>query len=447
MIIAHIHPPSLIARKWVLHPDYGDQVIKTRSTYLLDAHNSEYCKNNDVIFYDVGQDYNLISNRLDSFVDKSLLDKIKNKKALLAIDQTEESFYIIPELIYKHLIIEQELPAESILLICHSFDMVEKINELSNLYKLPKIKCEFYGFWERQHKLTLIRTMNSLGVYDLEKISQVITSGLYQQTTKKYLSLNNTWREHRFALLCLLESKNLLGKGHLSFSLSPHKIGFSSPSSQKTSPFQGKLAKSKTLETKEKEALDNDWNHWIDVTKRCFPKIANEIEQGTVAKNRLPMLLDSNDMGIYLCWVDHTYLLKYFKNSYFSIVTETGYMTYIPKYAPTQFLYAGHTSPRYISEKVFKSIGSKHPFLFASLPNSLEIFNRLGYKTFEDIIDQSYDQEYDDSLRLLKIANETERLSNLRDQDLEDFKNKCKPIVEHNFETFLNRQNYIIKLI
>lgn len=446
MIIAHIYPPTLLATQWVLHPDYKDNAIKTRSTYVLDSKYSDYCNNNDIIFYDVGQDYNLIATRLDSFLEKDLIDRLKNKTALLAIDQTEESFYIIVELIYKHLVIEQDIPAESILLICHNFDFVTKIEECSKTYNKPKIKCEFYGFWERQHKLTLIRSMNSLGVYDLEKISQTVTSGLYHQTTRRYMSLNNTWREHRFALLCLLESKNLLGKGYVSFSLSPHKVGFTQ-NAQKMSPYKGKLNRVTHLDEKEKLELDEHWSTWLDVVKRCFPLVAEDIERGTNAKSRLPMILDSNDMGIYLCWADHTYLFKFFKNSYFSIVTETGYMTYIPNYAPTQFLYAGHTSPRYISEKVFKAIGNKHPFLFVSLPNSLEIFNRLGYKTFEDIIDQSYDQEYDDSLRLLKITNETERLCNLRGQDLENFKNKCKPIVEHNFDTFLNRQNYIIKLI
>ena len=445
MIISHVYPPSLLAKPWVLHPDYKDKPIKSWSTYPIDQQYSDYCLLNNVIFYDVGYDYNLLKLRLDTFFDKELLQKIKNKEAILAIDQTVESFYYIVELIYKHLVIEQGIPAEQILLICHSYDMANKIKELAKELNQPELKCEYYNFWERQHKLTILRTMNDLGLHNFDRIDENRKSGLYGFTTKRYVNLNNTWREHRFALLCLLEGKNLIDKGYNSFSASPHKVGFSVPN-QSTSPYIRYQSRPK-LEQKEKEELDSKFKEWHTSVLNLFPKIKENLLQGYKVKDRLPLLLDTSDLALTLTWANQTYLLKYFKNTYFSIVTETCYMPEFPNDAPTAFLYNGNTAPNFITEKVFKPIGHKHPFIFVGMPNSLEVLKSWGYKTFDGLIDESYDKETDNSERLLKIVNETERLCKLTGEDLINFKTQCQSIVEHNFHLFMKRENYIKRLI
>lgn len=445
MIIAHIHPNTLISHRWVLHPDYKDSPIKSWSTYKLVQEHSQYCLENDVIFFDAGYDYNLLKTQLDTCIPKELLDRIKNKTALLAIDQTIESFYYIVELIYKHIVIEQNIPADQILLICHSYDMATKIKELAKELDQPELKCEYYSFWERQHKMTIIRTMNDLGLHKLEAIDENRKSGLYNQTTKRYVNLNNTWREHRVALLCLLQNKNILDKGYNSFSLSSHKKGFNTAEQKIASPYL--KTKPKQLEQVEKDNLDKDWSHWHNSIIELFPKIKTELLGGYNAKDKLPLVLDTSDMALTLTWANQTYLLKYYKNTYFSVVTETCYMREFPDYAPTAFLYNGNTAPNFITEKVFKPIGHKHPFIFVGMPGSLDVIRKLGYKTFDGIIDESYDNELDDSLRLLKITNEIEKLCQLKGQDLINFKERCKPIVEYNFNVFMNKENYIERLI
>lgn len=447
MIIAHVYPPSLLSHKWVLHPDYKDNPIKSWSTYVLDQNDSQYCRENDIIFYDIGYDYNLLSTNLESFFDANLLNRIKNKTALLAIDQTVESFYYIVELIYKHLVLEQDIPAEQILLICHSYDMADRVKQLAKELNKPELKVEYYGFWERQHKLTILRTMNDLGLHDLNVISENRKSGLYQQTTKRYVNLNNTWRENRLGLLCLLESKNLIEKGYNSFSLSPHKVGYETSEQKTLSPYTGKIQRPERISDKEKIELDDKWSDWHNKVSNLFPKIKSELSNGYKVKDKLPLYLDTSNLGKTLTWANQTYLLKYYKNTYFSIVTETCYMTEFPDWAPTAFLYNGNSAPNFITEKVFKPIGHKHPFIFVGMPYSLEVIKSLGYKTFDGIIDESYDKETDDSLRLLKIANEVERLCKLTGQDVLNFKERCKEIVEYNFDVFINKKNYIKRLI
>ena len=55
-----------------------------------------------------------------------------------------------------------------------------------------------------------------------------------------------------------------------------------------------------------------------------------------------------------------------------------------------------------------------------------------GYLTFDGIIDESYDSIEDDTLRLLAISKELDRISKLNEEELDNFRTKVKPIVEYN---------------
>jgi len=63
----------------------------------------------------------------------------------------------------------------------------------------------------------------------------------------------------------------------------------------------------------------------------------------------------------------------------------------------------------------------------------------MGYKTFDGLIDESYDNETDDNKRMLMIVNEIERLCNLSDTELETFLIEAKKIVDHNFKNMYYR--------
>jgi hypothetical protein len=96
-----------------------------------------------------------------------------------------------------------------------------------------------------------------------------------------------------------------------------------------------------------------------------------------------------------------------------------------------------------ITEKILRPIVHCHPFIVAGPDHSLEFLRFLGYRTFEGIIDESYDQETDDSKRLVKIANEIERLCDLTPGELEEFLIKSREICEYNFQWFMTKHNYI----
>jgi len=119
---------------------------------------------------------------------------------------------------------------------------------------------------------------------------------------------------------------------------------------------------------------------------------------------------------------------KYFKSSSFSIITETDFYT------------NGRDDTVFISEKTYKAIAMKHPFIILGKPTILKELHNLGYKTFSPFIDENYDQIEDDDLRLEAVYKEIKRLLTYTTQWLDFYKN-VKPIVEYNHMLFFKENN------
>jgi hypothetical protein len=127
-----------------------------------------------------------------------------------------------------------------------------------------------------------------------------------------------------------------------------------------------------------------------------------------------------------------------YADSYFSVVSETNFYT-------NTLGVQGETG-RFLSEKTFKPIAMRHPFLILSVPNMLDKLKEIGYQTFSPWIDESYDKELDDNKRMLMVAKEVKRLCELPPEELTKFLLETRKIVEHNFNVFINRQNFFYRL-
>ena len=125
--------------------------------------------------------------------------------------------------------------------------------------------------------------------------------------------------------------------------------------------------------------------------------------------------------------INHVDTVKLYEDSYFSIVTETNFF--------------GHTG-RFLSEKTFKPMLYKHPFILLCDPYSLPLLKQIGYKTFHPYIDESYDNEPNDVKRLKMILNEVNRLCNLTELELFEFIDKVKEITIYNHNLLINKPNF-----
>ena len=116
--------------------------------------------------------------------------------------------------------------------------------------------------------------------------------------------------------------------------------------------------------------------------------------------------------------LDNIYL-----NSWLSIVTESSYFE--------------HERSVFISEKTFKPIACMQPFIIVGSKHVLKYLRKLGYKTFDGFIDESYD-DLDDSERFLAIVNALEKIKNIKDKVA--WYESMQDILEHNHKLFLSIQ-------
>lgn len=83
----------------------------------------------------------------------------------------------------------------------------------------------------------------------------------------------------------------------------------------------------------------------------------------------------------------------------------------------------------FISEKIFKSIAQSQPFLILGNKGSLTELKKLGYKTFEGFIDESYDSKNEGD-RFFSILTSLKKIEKIENK-LEWYKS-MKDILDHN---------------
>lgn len=87
-----------------------------------------------------------------------------------------------------------------------------------------------------------------------------------------------------------------------------------------------------------------------------------------------------------------------------------------------------------INEKVFRPIGAMQPFIVLGQAGTLEVLKKLGYKTFDKWIDESYDTTINDDERYKRVLSEVTRLSKFTKEQLSDMLYDMLPVLTHNYE-------------
>jgi hypothetical protein len=130
-------------------------------------------------------------------------------------------------------------------------------------------------------------------------------------------------------------------------------------------------------------------------------------------------------MGVY----DH------FTNSYLNIVLES-------------HMDVDGSDGAFLTEKTFKPIKNAQPFIIFGGPHSLQLLRNLGYRTFDNVLDGSYDNIKDTTRRWEAAINLTLQLINLNNKQLNDMYRSCHDDLIHNQTLFLeNKKNRILKLL
>lgn len=98
----------------------------------------------------------------------------------------------------------------------------------------------------------------------------------------------------------------------------------------------------------------------------------------------------------------------------------------------------------YITEKTFRPITNKRPFIILGAPQTLNLLRDLGFKTFDKWINESYDKISCPNKRLDSIFDEILKLNSYPIETLKNILEEMESIIEHNFTNYFTLDKKII---
>lgn len=231
---------------------------------------------------------------------------------------------------------------------------------------------------------------------------------------KKFSVFIRRYEDLRFRVICELISKNLLENFNYTF-WGEYKVS--------TSGMPGSISQTH------------------DCIKLFFDANPGKFDEDKIYEwaKGLPYKLGT-DTG-YDSFFD-TSISGYLANSYLNLVVESH-----AECLPHRADYSN------ITEKTYKAMLYKKPFIIFSQPNTLRFLRKCGYRTFSGILNESYDEITDTHERLSAIIKEIERLNNLPFEEFQMLMSKCNHIIEHNYNLLMQNMtapipdNFLIKNI
>ena len=166
----------------------------------------------------------------------------------------------------------------------------------------------------------------------------------------------------------------------------------------------------------------------------CFTHINAQLDTFPWVLNRTPER--ENPVTVIQDDID-----AYYSNSYFSVISETIFHAHSEGNGTISDAF----NSRFLSEKIFKSIVAKHPFIVSGQYQILQALRNQGYQTFHPYIDESYDQIEDDDERMDAIVKEIGRLCEQSVEQWQEWMANVKSIVEYNYKYNQETRSFAVK--
>lgn len=132
--------------------------------------------------------------------------------------------------------------------------------------------------------------------------------------------------------------------------------------------------------------------------------------------------------------------LVYYKDSYFSLVTET---LFFEKNYPNQHHKPFVEDSMFITEKTYRCFALLSPFIVMGRPHTLRELRRQGFKTFAPFIDETYDDIEPDLERFEAILREVKRLCAFDGNQWNIWCDGIREIVEFNQRHFHENKDFV----
>lgn len=160
---------------------------------------------------------------------------------------------------------------------------------------------------------------------------------------------------------------------------------------------------------------------WQDEVNSSHTKLsadAKTLISNVFSKFSEPLMIDdvesSGDLSAGFGINEHTM----WQRGFWHIVTETVF----------------YHDKRHLTEKIFKPIVSKRPFMLAAAPGNLAYLKSYGFQTFDKWIDESYDTIQDSDQRLQAIVDQVNMLCKMSPRQLKEMHKDMQSVLDHNFD-------------
>ena len=164
-------------------------------------------------------------------------------------------------------------------------------------------------------------------------------------------------------------------------------------------------------------------------TTKGYGKSVDEYAKTEMVK-RVPLILDQTMEEVDKN--DRPVDVNHIKNSYFNIVTES--------YMYNKSLPQSHKTIFEMSEKTYKALICQ-PFIHLGSYGVLKYMRSMGYKTFPELFDESYDDIINHTDRLLAVVDSIEKVCKMDEEKFHDI--YCKEVISkviHNRELVASKK-------
>ena len=227
-------------------------------------------------------------------------------------------------------------------------------------------------------------------------------SFLTDKRERKILSLNrrlnNCW--HRVLLLALSSKHNLFENNYITYNLDPEFDSEIPPLDELINLTAQPKGSYNLISQKE---LYTEMDTLVKNKKNVYESFSHE------------------SPGYIFTIKDET--VDIYKSSYISLVTET-------------FFYE---DDYIITEKVYKPIIHYHPFIVLGSPYTLKHMRSIGFKTFGDFWDESYDEEENNDKRFEKVFNLLIKFDKMPIEELHKLYIDMIPTLKYNYDLIVER--------
>lgn len=365
-----------------------------------------------------------------------------------------DAFVSIIESIYKELIVDTNFKENKIYLITNDFNAESNIDFFAKKYNKDKINFIYINHWLYYTANQYFHDENKLN-----KIQQIADYRLNNDVEKTYISLNRRFATQRILLLALLDRFDLLQYGFVSNDLS-HAC-------QAIKKNLNKWNKNVFKVMTYRELTDDPAIDYENIVRASMPYIMkNHISNPIIAdifstfdnlKNTVHMKIPSkkgqnssslSNINSVQNFVFDEEIDMVYANAMLDVVTESWYFynQYMSPYDIGKGLNLISEAGISFTEKVYRPMIYRQPFIVVLPPNYLASLKKMGFKTFSPYINEDYDNETDDSKRIIMVVEELKRLSQLSKDEKRQLLLDTYPICEHNFnlikteyQTFLSK--------